>query len=68
MKKFVEQINWLWYHAEITDKQAAEYNIYLLALEAGEDVEEPEWLYELDYDLTRDKPGPEDETFELIED
>ena len=68
MQKFVEQTDWLWYTAELTDKQTAEYKAYLEALEKDEHTEEPEWLYELDYDLTRDKPGSEDTTFELIED
>ena len=68
MQKFVEQTDWLWYTAELTDEQTAEYKAYLEALEKDEHIEEPEWLYELDYDLTRDKPGSEDTTFELIED
>ena len=68
IQKFVEQINWLYYAADLTDEQTAEYKAYLKALEKDEHTEEPEWLYELDYDLVRDKPGSEDATFELIED
>tara|TARA_A100000172_G_C2994867_1_gene94171 strand:+ start:440 stop:655 length:216 start_codon:yes stop_codon:yes gene_type:complete len=68
MQKFVEQTDWLWYNAELTDEQTAEYKAYLDALETDEPIDEPEWLYELDYDLVRDKPGSDDTTFELIED
>ena len=68
LQKFVEQTDWLWYTAELTNEQTVEYKAYLEALEKDEHTEEPEWLYELDYDLTRDKPGSEDTTFELIED
>ena len=68
MQKFVEQTDWLWYTAELTDEQTAEYKAYLDALEKDEDVDEPDWLYELDYDLARDKPASDDVEFELIED
>ena len=68
MQKFVTQTDWLWYTAELTDKQTAEYKTYLDALEKDEDVDEPDWLYELDYDLVRDKPSSDDMEFELIED
>ena len=68
MQKFVTQTDWLWYTADITDEQAEEYKNYLSALDNGfEDVDEPEWLYELDYDLVRDKPASDDIEFELIE-
>ena len=68
MQKFVTQTDWLWYTADITDEQAEEYKNYLSALDNGfEDVDEPEWLYELDYDLVRDKPASDDMEFELIE-
>jgi len=69
MQKFVTQTDWLWYTADITDEQAEEYRNYLSALDNGfEDVDEPDWLYELDYDLVRDKPASDDMEFELIED
>jgi hypothetical protein len=68
MQKFIEQTNWLWYTAELTDEQTVEYKAYLDALDKDEHAEEPEWLYELDYDLVRDKPASDDATFELIED
>lgn len=69
MQKFVTQTDWLWYTADITDEQAEEYRNYLSALDNGfEDVDEPEWLYDLDYDLTRDKPASDDMEFELLED
>tara|TARA_B100001778_G_C17977141_1_gene357525 strand:- start:82 stop:300 length:219 start_codon:yes stop_codon:yes gene_type:complete len=68
MQKFVTQTDWLWYTADITDEQAEEYRNYLSALDNGfEDVDEPDWLYELDYDLVRDKPASDDMEFELIE-
>ena len=68
MQKFVTQTDWLWYTADITDEQAEEYRNYLSALDNGfEDVDEPDWLYELDYDLVRDKPASDDIEFELIE-
>ena len=67
MQKFVTQTDWLWYTAELTDEQTAEYKAYLNALEKDEDVDEPDWLYELDYDLVRDKPASDDTEFKLIE-
>ena len=68
LQKFVEQTNWLWYTAELTDEQAAEYKAHLDALKKDELVHEPDWLYELDYDLVKDKPASDDVEFELIED
>ena len=69
MQKFVTQTDWLWYTADITDEQAEEYRNYLSALDNDfEDVDEPDWLYDLDYDLVRDKPASDDIEFELIED
>ena len=67
IRKFVEQVDWLWYEAEITDEQAQEYRDYETVLEAGDDVEIPDWVDELDYDLTRSKAGSDDVDFELIE-
>ena len=67
IRKFVEQVDWLWYECDITDEQAPEYRDYETALEINGNAEEPEWLYELDYDLTRSKAGSDDTDFELIE-
>ena len=66
MQKFVTQTDYLWYVADLTDEQAAEYKAWEND-ETGE-IEEPDWLYELDYDLVRDKPASDDMEFELIED
>jgi hypothetical protein len=66
MQKFVTQTDWLWYTAELTDEQVAEYKAYEND-ETGE-LDEPDWLDELDYDLVRDKPASDDMEFELIED
>ena len=63
IQKFETQVNWLWYEAEITDEQYKEYNEYEMEL----DGEEPEWLYDLDWDLKRDKPGNDDVEYELEE-
>ena len=66
IEKFVTQTDWLWYEAEITKEQEKEY----LAWENDEtgEIEEPEWLWDLDYDLLRDKPASDDCEFTLIED
>jgi|TARA_R100000084_G_C4642113_1_gene144412 hypothetical protein len=66
MQKFVESKTWLWYQAEITEEQEKEY----LAWENDEtgEIEEPEWLWDLDYDLVRDKPASDDTEYQLIED
>ena len=68
MQKFVEQIDWSWYVADITKEQAIEYESYLDGIEKGEDVEEPEWLHELDYEMVKDKQPGDTEEFEIIED
>lgn len=66
IEKFVTQTDWLWYEAEITKEQEKEY----LAWENDEtgEIEEPEWLWDLDYDLLRDKPATDDIVLTLIED
>ena len=66
MQKFVTQTDYLWYIADLTDEQTAEYKAWEDD-ETGE-IEEPDWLHELDYDLARDKPASDDTEFELIED
>ena len=65
IQKFVSQVDYLWYHAEITDEQAVEYRAYEND-ETGE-IEEPEWLWDLDFDLVKDKPASDDTKYELIE-
>jgi len=64
IQKFVSQVDYLWYHAEITDEQAVEYRAYEND-ETGE-IEEPEWLWDLDFDLVRDKPVSDDIEYKLI--
>jgi hypothetical protein len=66
MQKFVSQVDYLWYHAEITDEQAVEYKAY--ENDENGEIEEPEWLWDLDFDLVRDKPASDDIEYELIED
>lgn len=67
IRKFVEQVDWLWYEAEISDEQAQEYRDFETALEINGNAEIPDWVDELDYDLTRSKAGSDDVDFELIE-
>ena len=65
IRKFETQVNYLWYEAEITDEQLAEFKNFIND-ESGE-VDEPEWAHELDFELVRDKPGNDDYELELIE-
>ena len=67
IRKFVEQVDWLWYEAEISDEQAQEFRDFETALEINGNAEIPDWVDELDYDLTRSKAGSDDVDFELIE-
>ena len=67
IQKFETITDWRWLECEITEEQAQEYRDYETALENEEDVEEPEWLYELDFDLVRDKPASDDCEYTLIE-
>jgi hypothetical protein len=63
IEKYVKQVDYLWYHSEdLTDEQLAEYKRYL-----NDEIEEPDWVHELDFDLVKDKPGNDDYEFELIE-
>ena len=66
IRKFETQVNYLWYEAEITDEQLTEFKNFIND-ESGE-VDEPEWVFELDFDLVKDKPGNDDYELELIED
>lgn len=61
LEKFVEQTDWFWYSADLNDEQVAEWEAY----EAGE-ADEPEWLWEINWDLTRSKTGDDDEEITLI--
>ena len=67
IRKFVEQVDWLWYEAEISDEQAQEYRDFETALEINGNAEIPDWVDELDFDLTRSKAGSDDTDYELIE-
>ena len=63
IEKYVKQVDYLWYHADITDEQLVEYKRYL-----NDEIEEPDWVHDLDFDLVRDKTGSDDYELELIED
>ena len=63
IQKFVKQVDYLWYDAEITDEQLVEWKKY-----QNDEIDEPEWVHDLDFDLVRDKTGNDDYEFELIED
>ncbi len=66
-QKLITETEWLFYHAEITDEQAAEWKAYLED-ETGE-IFEPDWVCDLEYDLVRTKPANSDlEGYGLIED
>ena len=59
LKKFETQINWIWYEADITDEQAKEWKI---------NEEDSEFIWDLDWELKRDKPGNDEIEYELDED
>jgi len=64
LEKYVKQVDYLWYYSEdLDEEQVEEYKKYL----KGE-IDEPEWVHELDFDLVKDKPGSDDYELELIED
>ena len=63
IQKFVKQVDYLWYEAEITDEQLVEWKKY-----QNDEIDEPEWVHELDFDLVKDKSGNDDYELELIED
>lgn len=58
LKKFETQVNYLWYEAEITEEQAREF------IDNGSDSD---FIYDLDWDLLRDKPGNDETIYELDE-
>ncbi len=62
IQRFETQVNWLWYTADISEEQAEEYRKY----EEGE-MDEPDWVYDLEYDLIKDKPGSDEVEYELID-
>ena len=62
IEKYVKQVDYLWYHADITDEQLVEWKRYL-----NDEIEEPDWVHDLDFDLVRYKTGSDDYDFELIE-
>ena len=64
IEKYVKQVDYLWYHSEdLTDEQLAEYKRYL-----NDEIEEPDWVQELDFEFIKDKCGRDDYELELIED
>ena len=63
IQKFVKQVDYLWYEAEITNEQLVEWKKY-----QNDEIDEPEWVHELDFDLVKDKSGNDDYELELIED
>ena len=64
IEKYVKPVDYLWYHSEdLDEEQVKEYKKYL----KGE-IDEPDWVWELDFDLVRDKTGSDDYELELIED
>ena len=65
IRKFVEQVDWLWYEAEISDEQAQEFRDFETALEINGNAEIPDWVDELDFDLTRSKAGSDETDYEL---
>ena len=52
LEKYEVQENRIWTRVEITDEQMVEF----LKYEVGE-IEEPEWLWDLDWEHHYDKPG-----------
>ena len=63
LEKYVKQVDYLWYHSEALDEeQVKEWKKYL-----NGEIEEPDWVHDLDFDLVRDKTGSDDYEFELIE-
>ena len=55
IQKFETITDWRWLECEITEEQAKEYRDY----EEGK-IDEPEWLWDLDFDLIKDKPASDD--------
>jgi len=64
--RFVTLTTWEWREAELTEEQLVEYKAYQND-ETGE-IEEPEWVEELEFELVRDKCPADEYEDELIED
>ena len=62
IRKYEMQRNHLWYDADITDKQLVEYKKHL-----NGEIDEPDWVHDLDFELVKDKCGNDDYELELIE-
>ena len=62
IQKYELQRNHLWYEADITDEQLVEYKKYL-----NGEIDEPDWVHELDFEFIKDKCGNDDYELELIE-
>ena len=64
LEKYVKQVDYLWYHSEdLDEEQVKEYKRYL-----NDEIEEPDWVHELDFEFIKDKCGSDDYELELIED
>ena len=67
LEKFEVQQNRIWYRVEITEEQREEY-LKWQSDKRGDyvvpEVEEPEWMDDLDWDHHYDKPG-HDEVFSI---
>jgi len=55
LEKYEVQENRLWYDVEVTEEQYEEFK----KAEKNDD-EFPEWVWDLDWDLTNSKPGSDD--------
>jgi len=66
IRRFVTLTTWEWREAELTEEQLVEYKAYQND-ETGE-IEEPEWVEELEFKLVRDKCPADEYEDELIED
>ncbi len=63
IEKLVEQVDWFWYTSgEMSDEQVAEWK----AFENGE-VDEPEWVEDIEWELQRQKCGGDEIDYELKE-
>ena len=61
IQKFETITDWRWLECEITEEQAKEYRDY----EEGK-IDEPEWLWDLDWDLIKDKPASDEVEYTLL--
>jgi len=63
LRKYETQTNHLVYEANITEEQLIEYKKF----QDGE-IDEPDWIGDLDFELTIDRCGHDECEYELIED